>query len=99
MARRDNTNNPLQIRIEAVSIPRGTKPRVYLSKLIQAIDTGQDLPRGWDVQLHWRNPHTISGATRNWRQDDFVDAVADSRPGFNDIVRNAILKRLRRLPR
>jgi len=99
MARKDNTNNPLQIRVEAVSVPRGTSPRKYLTELIRAIDTGSDLPRGWDVRLHWRNPNTLSGLTRNWRNDDFVDAVADSRPGFNSIVRNALVKRLRRAPR
>lgn len=99
MARKDNANNPLQIRIEAISVPRGTKPRAYLSNLIRAIDGGYDLPRGYEVRLHWRNPNTMDGKTKNWRSDDFVDAIADSRPGFNDIVRNAIVKRLRRLPR
>lgn len=95
MPRKDNSDNPLQIRVEALSVPKGTTARVYLSRLIRAIDTGEDLPRGWQVLLHWRNPRS-GGKTRNWRNDDFVDAVADSRPGFNGIVRRALVAQLRR---
>lgn len=99
MPRRSNINNPLQLRIQAVSLPKRMTPEKYLRRLIQAIDTGEALPRTWDVQLHWRNPGTRVGVTKRWRKDAFLDAIQESRAGFVDIVRGELVARLRRIKR
>jgi len=88
--------NPLEIRVQAVSLPKGTKPEAYLRRLIRAVDNEEPLPRGWDVRLHWRNRETRSGRTRRWQEDDFLNAVQDSRSGFNDILRGLLVSRLYR---
>lgn len=86
--------NPLQIRIEAISLPRNVKPVRFLKELIRAADTGEDLPRGWDVRIHWRNPATRSGKTRFWQPDEFAAAVADSSAGFRTLLRRILVRKL-----
>ncbi len=86
--------NPLQIRVEAISIPKRIKPLVYMRELIHAVDTGEDLPRGWSVDIHWRNPATRSGRTRHWQSDEFSGAVADSSAGFRTLLRRMLVRKL-----
>lgn len=86
--------NPLQLRVEALSLPKNVKPVRYLKELIRAVDTGEDLPLRWDVRLHWRNPATRSGRTRYWQEDDFSAAVADSSSGFNSMLRRLLVRQL-----
>lgn len=77
-------------------VPKVTEKR-YLQTLIRAIDSGEELPRNWEVDLYWRNPKTRHGATKRWRSDDFMSAIMESRSGFVDIVRGALVRKLRRL--
>ena len=98
MPRKHNNNNPLQIKIRPVTLPKSVTPKRFFQTLLKAIDTGSDLPRGWEVDLHWRNPGTRHGLTKRWRSDAFVDAISDSREGFVWIVRSAIVARLRGRP-
>jgi len=83
----------LQVRIQALSVPARMKPKAYLRALLRAINTGE-LPEGVEVELHWRNPATKHGKTKNWRSDEFTDAIAESSPGFAGVVRRSIQKRL-----
>lgn len=96
MARKNNENNPLQIRVKAASLPRGVTPRRYVGVLLDFIDGDRDeLPMGWDVRLAWRNPRTISGRTKHWQVDSFEDAIGESRSGFVSIVRSALVRALK----
>jgi hypothetical protein len=88
--------NPLEISIRALSLPKGVKPARFIRELIRASDTGEDLPRGWDVEIGWRNPATRSGRTRHWQFDEFSAAVADSSPGFNTLLRRILVRKLAR---
>lgn len=99
MSRKDNSRNPLQIRIEALSIPARMRqrPDLYLKSLLNHVRRGEDLPRGMEVAIHWRNPRTKHGLTKRWREDDFESAIADSSAGFRMIVEQSILKKLRGL--
>lgn len=99
MPRKDNNNNPLQIRIQAVSLPKRTSPRAYLQRLLRFVERGEPLPSLWEVRLHWRNPNTRAGRTRNWQEDDFMNAIENSRSGFVGIVRDSLVRQLRRRPR
>ena len=95
--RKDNRNNPLQIRIQAASIPKSVRPETYLQRLMQNITEGRELPPKWDVRIHWRNPGTRHGLTKQWRYDSFEDAIAESRPVFGEIVYGALQHQLRNL--
>ena len=97
MPRKDNKNNPLQIRIRAVSLPKGVTPEKYHERLLAVIHEGAALPRGWNVEIHWRNPSTKVGATKQWRSDDFESAIDESRSGFVAAVSVALSRRLRRM--
>lgn len=96
MPRKDNSKNPLEIRIEAISVPRRMTPEKYLKALLKTTRTGADLPRGLEVEIHWRNPNTKKGNTKHWRSDEFQDALSESTPGFRGVVYESILKQLRR---
>ena len=88
----------LQVRVQAVAIPKRTKPAAYLKKLITCLDTLEPLPEGWDVRLHWRNPGTMVGATAHWQEADFSDAIQDSAdgwgPGFGVVLRDMLVRKL-----
>lgn len=96
MARKNNDNNPLQVRLRARSLPKNLKPLRYYQRLMQFIKDGTALPSSWDVEIGWRNPKTKYGHTRVWRYDNFEDAVSDSREGFNALVYDALARQLRR---
>lgn len=98
MPRKDNSNNPLQIRIQARSVPASYagNPKKYLKALLNFIRHGEELPRGLVVDLHWRNPAS-KGVSGDWRFDDFEDAISESNSGFVTTVENSLIKRLRRL--
>jgi hypothetical protein len=97
MPRKNNKNNPLQIRVRARSLPKGVSVKRYLQRLIQHMTEQKPLPESWDVELSWRNPKTKVGLTKRWRSDDFESAVSDSREGFNDLLHQILVRRLRRL--
>ena len=97
LMRKNNDNNPLQIRLKARSLPRNLSPKRYYQRLIQAITEGRELPASWVVEIGWRNPGTKHGRTKRWQYDDFESAVADSREGFNMLLHDALLRRLRKL--
>lgn len=86
-------NAKLQIRIQALHVPKGMAPGVYLRSLLRAMDTGA-LPRGVDVELHWRNPETRHGRSKEWQSDSFLGAIADSSAGFSMILRRMLQRRL-----
>ena len=67
MPRKDNRNNPLQIRVKALSVPKSVSPTRYLERLMQNISEGRPLPNGWDVRVMWRNPKTKHAAGLNMR--------------------------------
>lgn len=89
-------SNPLQVRIQARSVPKGMSPKQYLRALLRAT-SGAELPRGVEVELHWRNPKTKNGKTKIWRHEEFEDAIAGSSLGFVNVVRRAIMRRLGRV--
>lgn len=97
MPRKDNSRNPLQLRIQAVSVPKTIKPEQYLERLKEVITEGRELPYGWDVRLHWRNPGVKYGQSKRWRYDNFFDAVTESRKGFNNILLWTIEAQLERV--
>lgn len=97
MPRKTNKNNPLQVRMRARSLPKGTTPKKYLQRLIQHITEGRPLPESWDVEIGWRNPETKIGRTRKWRYDGFEDAISDSREGFVSLIQDVLVRRLRRI--
>ncbi len=86
--------NPLELKIRMVSLPRKTKSLTYWQTLLRALDSGAELPRGWDVEISWRNPMTRSGVTKKWRSDAFADAVNESRAGFITGVRDMIVSKI-----
>lgn len=96
MPRKDNSKNPLEIRIEAISVPRRMTPEKYLKALLKTAKTGAPLPRGLEVDIHWRNPKTKKGKTKHWREDDFQEALLESSAGFRGVVYQSILRQLRR---
>lgn len=85
--------NPLEVKIRMVSIPK-VKALKYWQTLLRAAETGADLPRGWDVEIQWRNPMTRSGVTKRWRADAFSDAINESRSGFIEAVREICLEKI-----
>lgn len=95
MPRKDNSDNPLQIRVQAVSLPKRTKAEKYLRRLIQSLDSAEPLPDRWEVLIHWRNPNTSSGRSKFWQQGPFNEVLADSSAGFGLIVRAALVRQLR----
>ena len=95
MPRKNNDNNPLQIRLRAISLPR-VKPQTYYRRLMQVITEGRPLPESWNVELHWRNPNVKHGLTKRWRKDDFESAVSDSRDGFNMLLHDALARMIQR---
>ena len=95
MPRKDNSDNPVRIRVYAVSLPKRVTPKLYLQRLINVIDGRATMPPTWDVRLEWQNPRS-SGITRFVREDDFESAVTESREGFNSIVRAQLVHMLRR---
>lgn len=97
MPRKDNRNNPLQIRLRARNLPKGVSVKRYHQRLIEHLTDGRPLPSSWDVELMWRNPKTKQGLTKRWRSDDFESAVADSREGFNALLHDILVRRLRRM--
>lgn len=74
----------------AVSLPRDVTPFQYYKTLLRVLDTGSDLPEGWDVELRWQNPDTVSGRTREMQYDDFAEAVSQSNAGFRSVVRRML---------
>lgn len=87
-------SNPLQLRVEALSLPKNLKPVRFLQTLIRSLDTGEDLPASYDVAIHWRNPSTRSGRSRFWQDDEFSSAVADSSAGFRTLLRRVLVRQL-----
>ena len=97
MARKNNDNNPLQVRLRVDSLPKTVTPEIFHKRLIQFITEGRELPYRWEVRVGWRNPGTKHGLTKKWRYADFETAVSDSREGFNMLLHDALLRRLRRI--
>jgi len=99
MPRKNNDNNPLQIRLRVKSLPKSVTPKKLYQRLIENIREGRPLPPLWDVELWWRNPKTKHGLTKTWRSDDFESAVSDSREGFNMLLFDALSRKLRKVSR
>lgn len=97
MPRKNNARNPLQVRLRARSLPKGTSPKKFYRRLIEHMTTGRPLPSSWEVEIGWRNPGTIAGRTKHWQYDNFEDAVADSREGFNGLLHSVLVSQLRKL--
>jgi len=94
VARKNNDQNPLNLRIRAVTVPKNMTPDKFLRSLLAVIDDGADMPRGVEVELHWRNPATKHGKSRNWDSGEFIEVITDSSPGFQTAVRRMIFKKL-----
>ena len=96
MPRKKRKQSRIELRIQAVKRPKRMKPTTFYAALLRAMDSGE-MPRGIDVQLHWRNPETISGRSREWQSDEFMTALEDSSEGFSTLVRRAIQRQLWRV--
>jgi hypothetical protein len=100
MPRKNNDNNPLQIRLRVKSLPKSVTPAKLYRRLIQHLQNPDiSLPPLWDIEVWWRNPNTKHGLTRKWRSDDFESAVSGSREGFNMLLHDALVRRLRTVTR
>ena len=97
MARKNNDNNPLQIKLRVESLPKSVTPKRFHQRLIQFMKDGTELPSKWIVNIGWRNPKTHHGKTRQWQWDDFESAVSASGDGFNSILLSVLQSRLRRM--
>jgi hypothetical protein len=95
--RKNNDNNPLQIRLRVNSLPKRVTPEMFHRRLIEVLKGKRDLPPLWDVEIGWRNPGTKHGLTKKWRYADFETAVSDSREGFNVLLYDVLVRRLRRI--
>lgn len=84
---------PIEFRIKALKVPRGTDSVRYLRSLLTGMDTGI-LPRGVQVELFWRNPETMSGRSKDWQSDDFLNAVSESNAGFASALRTVIQRKI-----
>lgn len=97
--RRKRKPNILQVRIEALSVPARMKPETYLKTLLNVLGGRQEMPENLDVELHWRNPNTRQGRTKQWQSGEYTEVLTDSSSGFSSVVRRAIegqLKKVRR---
>lgn len=94
--RTGNTENPLQLRIQVISVPKKMTPEQYLRSLLRSLETGT-LPRGVNVELHWRNPATQYGRTKNWQSDEFLTAMSESSEGFTTAVHDMIVRKLNQI--
>ena len=103
MARKNNDNNPLQMKLRVESLPRNVKPRQYYERLMEHMTEGTPLPSSWDVRIKWRNPGTKrSKLNRSWKwqEGDFETTVSDSAGvgAFNTVLYDALARALRRHP-
>lgn len=98
MARKDNENNPLQIKLRVDSLPKSVTPKKFYRRLIDVVAGRAEMPSSWIVNVAWRNPKTKHGETKRWQEGDFETVVSDSadRGGFNQILQDALVRRLRR---
>jgi hypothetical protein len=80
-----NMDIALSYRID--KLPRPLKKRVFLNRLISFIDRGDELPRGWLITLRWRN-----SKKSKWREDEFENAISESREGFVKLVRRRLVR-------
>lgn len=89
--------NPLEIRVVALRIPKSrVSPLGYLRALLQAVDT-ETLPRGWQVELHWRNRETSAGRTAEWQNGPWSEVLADSNAnglGFSTALRRILQRKI-----
>lgn len=86
-------NARLEIRVQLLKKPRSMDPDSYLRAILRGVDTGT-LPRGLDVELHWRNPETRSGRSRQWQSGPFSEVIQDSSQGFGTVLRRMIQRRM-----
>lgn len=84
--RKKRTKNDIALSYR-VELPRPVKKTVVLRRMIRFITSGEELPDNWEITLRWRNSRKSK-----WREDEFQNAMADSRDAFAKLV----LKRLRR---
>jgi hypothetical protein len=83
--------NRIIVGARAISLPRDVTPFQYYQTLLRVLDTGSDLPEGWEVELRWQNPDNRGGPNRGEMQyDDFADAIAQSNEGFRGVVRRML---------
>lgn len=88
-------NTPIEFRIRALKVPRGVSGKSYLRTLLDSMSTPENpLPRGFQVELFWRNPEVSAGRSKNWQSNDFLSAVSDSNAGFASALRGVIQRKL-----
>lgn len=80
-----NMDIALSYRID--NLPHPVRKSEVLERMIRFITTGEGLPSEWEISLRWRN-----SVKSEWREAEFMEAINDSREGFNSLV----LRRLRR---
>jgi hypothetical protein len=100
MPRKNNDNNPLQIKLRVDSLPKSVTPKRFYQRLMEFIRTGRELPPRWEVSVAWRNPGTKrrpGNTTYKWNSGDFETVVSDSREGFVSLLYGALSRRLRRM--
>lgn len=80
-----NMDIALGYRVDA--LPGRIRRAEFFNTLIAFVEDGEELPEGWKITLRWKN-----SAKSKWREDEFMNAIASSREGFNKLV----VRRLRR---
>jgi hypothetical protein len=78
-------NNDLALSYRIESLPRRVKRTTVLTRMIQFITTGRALPEDWSIILRWQNKEDGP-----WREDEFQNAVSESREGFNGLVQGRL---------
>lgn len=90
---RRKRNARIDIRVQALSVPDTMLRDDYFRALLRGMATGT-YPRGLEVELHWRNPETKHGRSREWQSGEFSEVVADSSEGFSTVLRSMLRRRL-----
>lgn len=89
--------NRLKIEVVPVTIPAGVTHAEMLPELYRSVDRRR-LPRGWEVDLAWRNPDTAHGHSRNWKQGDWTTVLSASTSGFSTALKSIIAEEMGEAP-
>jgi hypothetical protein len=80
-----NRKRRLWVGIEVVQVPKGTPRGLILDVLKESINSKKyDLPKGWHINLRWRNSENRPMKTGEWSHE--LTESAESSDGFNFAV-------------
>ena len=90
-------SNPLELSVKAISLPKRVSIQRYYQMLLEVVDGRRvSLPRGWVVEVRWRNALAIR-LGMNPDSEDFAEAIQNSRGIFVDLIRGQLERGLSRM--